>query len=839
MAVSADFAAAGSAASPAYGKHAADAPVLAVLGPTNTGKTHFAVERMLGHASGVIGLPLRLLAREIYDRVVAEKGALSVALVTGEERIVPPRPRWFVCTVESMPLERPFDFLAIDEIQLCGDDERGHVFTDRLLRARGREETMFLGADTMSGLIRRLAPAAKIVRRDRLSRLTYAGPKKLSRLPPRTAIVAFTANEVYAIAEFVRRQRGGAAVVLGALSPRTRNAQVAMYQAGEVDFLIATDAIGMGLNLAVNHVALAGLRKFDGRGVRPLTAGEIGQVAGRAGRHMSNGTFGTTGDAGPLDAGLVERLENHRFDAVTHARWRNSALDFTTVRDLLRALDMPAPAAALTRARDADDYIALKALSRDPAISRVADRPAAIRLLWEVCQIPDYRKTMPEAHVRLLGQIFGYLAAGPQRLPHDWVARHLAQLDRVEGDIDTLASRIAHVRTWTYVSHRTEWIDDAAHWRERARAIEDRLSDAMHERLMQRFVDRRAAVLTRRLKDPGEIATEIDADGSMLVEGEAVGRLVGLSFRPLLAAGQDDRALRAAASRALRPALETRAARLLADKADCFDIADDGQVVWRGEAVARLAAGDGALAPRLKLIGGDQLPPPLRRAVQQRLQDWVRGHIRDRLGPLVAVGEAEFSGPARGLAFQLAEALGTLLRRRVMAQVAAIAPGDRARLEALGVTFGAAGLYMPALLGPAATRLKAALWAAAGGGTPPVLAQPEESPVPEAAAIPEQAWHVLGYVVVGGQAVRVDKLERFAAAARAWARKGEFTVRPRWAAVIGCRPEHLGRIVRGLGYRSRDGRHFTPLPKARRRRGGKSDGDMTVAIAKLKQWVEA
>ncbi|HLN25750.1 MAG TPA: helicase-related protein, partial [Patescibacteria group bacterium] len=459
--------------------------VIAVLGPTNTGKTHLAIERMLGHRTGMIGFPLRLLARENYERILRLKGANAVALLTGEEKIIPKHPSYFVCTVESMPLDRRVEFLAIDEIQLCADPDRGHVFTDRLLHARGASETMFLGAETIKPLLRRLVPEVEFISRPRFSELTYTGPRKLTRLSPRSAIVAFSAADVYSIAEMVRRQRGGAAVVLGALSPRTRNAQVGLYQAGEVDYLVATDAIGMGLNMDVDHVAFAALRKFDGRAPRGLEASEVAQIAGRAGRHMNDGTFGTTGDIGGLEPDIVEAVESHAFQPLKTLQWRNAELRFTSVEALQGSLNRHPDRPGLIRSRDADDQLALQALARDEEVLKRAGSPDHVRLLWDVCQIPDFRKSLAEQHTRLLGAIFRHLTSPGRRLPADWLDAQVKRIDRTDGEMDTLITRIANVRTWTYVSHRADWVADPLAWQERTRAIEDRLSDALHERLTQ------------------------------------------------------------------------------------------------------------------------------------------------------------------------------------------------------------------------------------------------------------------------------------------------------------------------------------------------------------------
>src|SRR5580692_7500136 len=473
--------------------------LVAVLGPTNTGKTHLAIERMLGHRSGMIGFPLRLLARENYDRIVKLRGARSVALITGEEKILPTNPSYFVCTVESMPLDRQVDFLAVDEIQLCADPERGHVFTARLLHARGVQETMFLGAATIKPLM--------------------------------------------------RRQRGGTAVVLGALSPRARNAQVGMFQAGEVDYLVATDAIGMGLNMDLDHVAFARIGKFDGRSPRRLTAAEIAQIAGRAGRHMNDGTFGTTAEQGTLDPEIVEAIETHSFEPLTRLNWRNNRLKFGSIAALLKSLDERPSAPGLVQAREADDHRALQALARNADIGGLATHPGAVRLLWEVCQIPDFRKVMSESHTRLLAHCFLHLAGPDERLPIAWVAGQMASLDRIDGDIDTLMARIAHIRTWTYITHRGDWVEDTAEWQERARGIEDRLSDALHESITQRFVDRRSAFLVRQLASEGELMASVDKDGEVQVEGSYVGRLDGFRFIPDATDNAESRMLATAANR--------------------------------------------------------------------------------------------------------------------------------------------------------------------------------------------------------------------------------------------------------------------------------------------------
>ena len=801
--------------------------VRAVLGPTNTGKTHLAIDRMLGHASGMIGFPLRLLARENYDRIVAAKGARSVALITGEEKIVPPAPRWFVCTVESMPVDRAVDFLAVDEIQLCADPERGHVFTDRLLHARGLSETMFLGSDAARALVQRLAPHVAVQTRERLSTLTYAGPKKLTRLPRRSAVVAFSVAEVYALAELIRRQRGGAAVVLGALSPRTRNAQVAMYQEGAVDYMVATDAIGMGLNMDVDHVAFAALRKFDGRRPRPLSHAEIGQIAGRAGRRMNDGTFGTTSESPPLDEEAVLAVESHRFERAERFFWRSNALDFSSPKALLKSLEARPPRPELIRARDGEDYLALQRLSRDPEATERATNPAALRLLWDVCQIPDFRKVMPDHHAVLLKRIYRALTDGPDgegRLSEDWVAQQIDRLNVTTGDIDTLTNRIAHIRTWTFISHRGDWFDDAAHWRERTREIEDKLSDSLHERLTQRFVDRRAAIIARRRKEGGELLSAVTASGEVVVEGEPVGRLDGLTFRPD-EAGDLERSVLAAARRAVSQAMPDRIARLARDDDGGFGLSASGRLAWRGAEVARLAGGKTMLTPRVHVLRNDFLDNGSKEPMRARLAAWLDRHLRKRLQPLFRAMDGDFKAPARGLVFQLSEHLGTLRRRDVRSLLADLAPDDRKALTALGLRFGSQSIFFPALAKPAAVRLRAALLAAHDGAAPdPVSALngSEALPAMRADALPAASWQAIGYTRLGPMALRCDRAERLAAALRKTARRGPFAETPALAELAGCDGADFAAVLSRLGFRAEQvNGAMTFKPKRRPGRNGR------------------
>ncbi len=724
-----------------------DSRVVAVLGPTNTGKTYLAIERMLGHHSGMIGFPLRLLARENYDRVVKIKGASKVALVTGEEKIVPPGASYFMCTVESMPVDRAVDFLAIDEIQLCADAERGHVFTDRLLHARGRNETMFLGAESMRPLVKKLVPEAVFEQRPRFSKLSYAGEKKITRLPPRSAVVTFSATDVYAMAELLRRQRGGTAVVLGALSPRTRNAQVGMFEAGEVDYLVATDAIGMGLNLNLDHVAFAKLRKFDGRIPRQLTAAEIGQIAGRAGRHMNDGTFGTTADAGSLPPELIEVVETHDFEMLRHVVWRNRALDMSSPKALQKSLQQRPPMPEMLRVRDAEDLAALISLGQDAEVMDLARHPAAMRLLWDVCQVPDFRKILSDHHSRLLGRIFKFLAADGARLPDDWVATQIGRIDRIDGDIDSLVSRIADIRTWTYISHRGDWLEDAAEWQQKARAIEDRLSDALHERLTQRFVDKRAMVLARRNEGVKPLAT-IVASGEVMVEGESLGRLRGFRFDLDEAVSPEHaRASLAAVRDVLATEIPQRILKFEQDNDGSFLLDREGNLTWRGAEVGRITAGETVLTPSVEVASSDYLDGPGRERLRQRLVAWLNRHLRAQLKPLFGLDASELSGAARGVAYQMIEALGLIPRHAVARQIADLSKTDRKALSELGVRIGRESIFIPALLNPKTAGLRAVLWGTFAGvamadlkGPPLQLSENPEIPgAPDAAAAKERA----------------------------------------------------------------------------------------------------
>ena len=785
-----------------YGSAAVFRPrVKAVLGPTNTGKTHLAIERMLAHASGIIGFPLRLLARENYDRMVARKGAAHVALITGEEKIVPPGARWFSCTVEAMPLDRHAEFVAVDEIQLCADPDRGHVFTERLLHARGLVETMFLGAETIRPLLQRLVPDASIETRPRLSQLTHIGPGKLGRLPPRSAVVAFSAAEVYAIAEMIRRRRGGCAVVMGRLSPRTRNAQVALYQDKEVDFLVATDAIGMGLNMDVDHVAFARLTKFDGHRPRMLRAPEIAQIAGRAGRGMRDGTFGTTADCSPLDDDLVRAVEGHNFDPLEQLFWRNPALDFTTVDSLLTTLALPPPGRGLVRGNDASDLETLESLARDPAICRLAQGRRRVRLLWEACQIPDFRKLADETHAKLCARVFTHMAQDG-KLPTDWLGAQIAAISRADGDIDTLMQRLAGVRVWTYIAARSDWVDDALHWQAEARQVEDLLSDALHERLTARFVDRRAALLMRRL-DSGlseDMLSAVTRRGEVIVEGHQVGHIEGFGFLPdPMLDGEGRKLVLRAARRALRDEMPRRVAALEAAPDSDFAMLPSQRIAWQGASIARLRPGASILRPMVEVNDSEFLDGAQKERLRLRLQRYLDGHVGQVLAPLLDASElARQDGALRGMLHRLVEGLGV-----VPAVGDQPEPGGalRAKLKGLGVRCGRHAVFMPAMLKPRPAALRAALWALRHGVAVPDLPPPGRVSCPLQEGWPAEFALSMGWLPAGPMLLRLDLAERVAGEL-AWAsRMRPIPVPGDIAQRLFIKPELVPAVLRLLGFR--------------------------------------
>ncbi len=777
----------------------------AILGPTNTGKTHYAIERMMGHVTGMIGLPLRLLAREVYDRVVAQKGEQAVALITGEERIIPASARYHVCTVESMPADIEVSFLAVDEIQLAENPDRGHVFTDRLLHARGYEETLLLGAETMRNVLHELDLHAETETRDRFSELKYIGPTKLTKLPKRTAIVAFSSDEVYAIAELLRRQKGGAAVVMGALSPRTRNAQVAMYQSGEVDYIVATDAIGMGLNLDVDRVVFAARSKFDGRRRRALTAAECAQIAGRAGRFTSAGEFGETGDCPRFDEQIWKRIEDHRFEPVDALQWRSTDLDYTSLKALIGSLGRPSGSPVLRQNPHALDEWVLRRMSEDEAIGPDVKGARNVRRLWDLARLPDFRKAGPEGHGRLVLGLAETLKDPDARLTDAGMAHRLEELASTQGSIAKLQARLASIRTWTYVANRSDWLENPLNWQSRTREIEEHLSDALHEALTARFVDRRTTMLLASLNKKERILTDISPNGDVSIEGHIVGRLVGLQFEPVSKdRGLEGKTLRSAAEAALVPILAERLKAITDADGKAFALANDGSITFNDETVARLKTGSDWLSPETELCGAKDAAASAREAARSRISDWLAtemarllpAHYRMKHGKSLGT----LDGLARGLAYRVMES-GAAIDLRSDDPSHRLTPEQREALKAIGLRAGRVAAYAPDAQKPAAQSLIAAL-RSGFDGTPCPLAPVGAGSFALDGTWPDAALHANGYLRFGRRAVRADLAERLGweiSRCRKEAGKNAFAVPIDLASVVSCPGDDFPGVVKSFG----------------------------------------
>lgn len=777
----------------------------AILGPTNTGKTHYALERMMGYSTGMIGLPLRLLAREVYDRVVKAKGERAVALLTGEERIIPNAPRYWVCTVESMPAEKRTEFVAIDEIQLAEDDDRGHVFTDRILNFRGTQETLLLGSETMREVLRELDFDISTDVRERFSTLAYAGPKKITKLPKRTAIVAFGADKVYAIAEVLRRQKGGSAVVMGGLSPRTRNAQVAMYQSGEVDYLVATDAIGMGLNLDVDRIAFAGRAKFDGRRHRYLTNAELGQIAGRAGRFRDDGEFGETNNCPPFEDDTIHAIEEHRYDMVAELQWRNSDLDYRSIKTLISSLSRPSIHPVLRQNPHGLDEWILRRMTEDEAIGPDIRGEHKVRRLWDLARLPDFRKAGHEGHGRLVLGLAETLQDPDARLGDAAMEERLKVLDNTLGDISLLQQRLAMIRTWTYAAFRPDWLAEPEHWRDRTRAVEDRLSDALHDALTLRFVDRRTTALIAGLKREDLLTTDVSDTGEVTIEGHMVGRLNGLRFDPETNASTlEGKTLRHAAVQALAPEIAQRLKMIAGAPEMALKIDQAAQIIWNSAPVGKLVTGPHWLAPTAQLIGAEEAELHQKDAATTRLNEWLGGEIQKRLPThfrlKFASDELGLEGVARGLAFRLLEAGAACDLRE---EDRALHPGyeDRTKLKETGIRSGRIAAHVPDAQKPAAQRLIAVLQSLSDGRTRKVA--PEGAGSFELdGSWPDEDLAAQGYLRFGKRAVRADLAERLGwelSKRRKEAGKATFEIAPDLASMVSCPLDDFHNVLKGFG----------------------------------------
>ncbi len=804
--------------------------VKALLGPTNTGKTYYAMERMLSHSSGIIGFPLRLLARENYDKAVSEVGKSKVALVTGEEKIIPPNAKYFCCTVESMPLKRSFSFVAIDEIQLAADPERGHIFTDRILNTRGTKETVLLGAETIKPLLKKILPNCLIEIRPRLSILSYVGVKKLTRLKPRSAIVAFSIPEVYKIAELIRTKKGGAAIVMGALSPRTRNAQVDLYQNGQVDYLIATDAIGMGLNMDIDHVAFASDTKFDGKTPRYLNPSEIAQIAGRAGRHSRNGSFGVVEDHLKLDEETIEQIENHSFFPLKSIWWRNSELNFSSLKGLVNSLEAYPPFNFMRRKVGALDAICLNHLSEISSIKNKINNKEALILLWEICQIPDFSNSLSGVHFSLLEKTFELLLANG-KLDNEWIKSQLNRLNKFDGEIDTLLNRISNIRTWTFITNRQQWIDESEYWQNEAKTIEDKLSDELHNRLTQRFVDKRIVILNKTLKEHSDLEALIRLDGKVIVEGEEVGLLKGFEFIPSLSEGEKAGPILSAARKILPKEIERRVKELLMSDNAAFKFDDYGSILWQNNKIAKLTTGENLYSPKIIITNSEFLSDEQIKQIEIRASEAVEKNIEDTLSeainlkkPILNVEQQNnktekqqnisiitnddekklsesISGKALGIAYQVYEGLGSAQINNLSMSTVNLSEADKRNLARLGLRLGVETIYLPNLLKPAAIKLRALLWSVYNQDFPKDAFPPDgRVSIKTLLNVKKEFYRALGFVPLGNLALRADIAERLSALIRIEARNGQFRINETMLSIAGATKIQMEEIIYDLGY---------------------------------------
>ena len=778
--------------------------ITAVLGPTNTGKTHLAVETMMEYESGIIGFPLRLLAREIFDKCVNKIGAEKVALITGEEKIIPKLPKYYICTVESMPQDMMVDFIAVDEIQMCVDHERGHIFTDRLLHARGDKLTMFLGSHTMKSLISSLVDGVEFVNKERYSNLTYSGYKKISRLNPKTALIAFSIDEIYAIAELVRRQKGGAAIIMGSLSPKTRNSQVELYQSGDANFLVATDAIGMGINMDINNVSFSSLRKFDGKKNRKLNLSEISQIAGRAGRHINDGTFGVTGECKQLSFDEVEKLEKHELQKIDVLYWRNSEINFDSLDNLVSSLEKNTNNKFLKRINDCEDEKVLKFLIKNNNNLKNKLSKDFVKTLWECCQIPDFSKKAYGNHIEVVKKVFEFLTSNSGKVTNEYMKKQLEYLDRYDGNIDTLVNRISNVRTWSYVANKKNWANNSDYWVERTKYIEDKLSDKLHEELTKSFVDKRISILSRTLKQDVALATEIKNENEVIIDEQYIGRLSGLKLDLDLKSESlktDIKSLRKAARQAIAPELMRRVNRII--RSEVLRLDNDHKIYWMDSPIAYISKGTNYLNPKLRLIVDEAIDPETKEKLKINLEKKLRTLISSELSDLVNLIKSKFKNNyARALCYQLFEKNGVMKRKTVNEMIKNISKDDRSNLRKAGVKIGRYHIFLPRMLKPSAVNLRVKLWK---------LYYPEDKKY----IIPKSGLNFLknetiennkfllicGFENFNKFYIRVDILERLFLKIIENIKDGVFKIDSNMINLIGCSKENFYKLLELMEYK--------------------------------------
>ncbi len=686
--------------------------ITAVLGPTNTGKTYLAIETMLSFDTGMIGFPLRLLAREVYDKIIQKVDPKKVALITGEEKIIPSNAKYFLCTVESMPIDKNLDFVGIDEIQMCSDHERGHIFTDRLFNLRGEKLTMFMGSSTIKNIISKLEGDIEFINKDRLSKLFYVGHKKISRIERKSAIIAFSTEEVYAIAELIRRQKGGAAIVMGSLSPKTRNAQVNLYQSGDVDYLVATDAIGMGINMDLDNVYFSNLKKFDGKKLRRLNLSEIGQIAGRAGRYLNDGSFGITGDAGKINPEEIDLIENHKFEEIRTLYWRNSKLNFSSTSSLLKSLEEKPNKEWLRRIHECEDEKVLKYFLKENNFEIKNENKNQLKLLWECCQIPDFVKKNYGHHLEVVSKVFSFLNGEKGKITNQYMKKQLQQLDKSEGNIDSISNRIANVRTWSYVANKVNWVENQDYWVERTKNLEDKLSDRLHEELTKSFIDKRASVLAQGLKQDITFETKILESNKVLINNQFIGQLNGLKLELDLKAGAldtDIKSLKKAAKQNVEPEILNRIDQI--KKSGLIELKDDFKIYWKNFPIAKLCPSKDYLKPEISLIIDDMIDGPNKSNFGKFIQDWLNKKINFDLKSLTDLKNINTTNTSiRALAYQLYENNGVVKRENVKYFLKKLSQDERKVLRNIGVKFGRYHIFLFKLFKPSAVSLRIALW---------------------------------------------------------------------------------------------------------------------------------
>jgi len=784
----------------------------AILGPTNTGKTYFAIERMLAHSSGIMCFPLRLLARENYDKIIKVVDKNKVALITGEEKIVPKNAVYFCCTIEAMPINKKVEFVGIDEVQIASDFERGYIFTDRILNSRGTKETVFLGAETISSKLKALVPEIKIEGRPRMSSLSYIGRKKVTRIKKRSAIVAFSVADVYTIADVIRKQLGGSSIVMGALSPRTRNSQVEMYENGDVDYLVATDAIGMGLNLKIDHVSFASIRKFDGTSLRNLTDPEIAQIAGRAGRFMSDGTFGVTENSSDMSEHTIDAVENSKFDQITNVFWRNSNLDFSSVSNLIKSLETSPPEPFLIRKPDAEDHRHLVFLSEVKDVKKIAQSPNDIKLLWEVAQVPEFNKNLTNDHVFLLSKIYEQLISKGQ-LSNDFISSQIYNLDKITKDIDTLMQRIASIRTWTYLSHKNNWLADSNNWQETSLTIEDKLSDALNNELTNRFVDKRISVLGKKIKENLNLLIEIKSDSSIYLDSMKVGELNGFVLKLVDSSAPSSELFLKNLKKSLDAEIKKRVKNFYIIEDQRLEINDEAKIFWDASPIGWLTPSDDPFFPKIQIIQSDLLETSQVNLITEKLKSFVYNKIQKFLFPVISLNEKEFNNSARGIIFQLKEGFGTTSFKKIQKLYRELVDEDKKQLSKAGLRFGVEYLYIPELLKPTAVRLRALLWGVFNN-TYYNNSLPDDGRVaftPKESA-PQQWYNIIGYSKLGDRVMRVDMVERLSVIIRTSARDGSFKISEEMLSLAGASKDQMANILSDLGFeksKDRDGEEVT------------------------------